>query len=288
MSNKEYSRNYYLKNKEQIDEKHRLYKQNNKDKVREQNRIYREKHKKIKLDVVKLSPEQREILRKETAKRYYAEHREILLIKKRLYRKNNPNKQKEYIDKNIEKIRESANRYRSENREKISEWYKTNRDKNKVYQAEYGKKYYQLNKEEIAKKRKITNNIPFIKEKRKKYRYEYEKERLKNDCEFKLKRTLRSRIKFALKSQKILKNKKTEELLGAPIDIARKHIESLFKIGMSWLNHGEWHIDHIRPCVSFDLSDENQQKECFHYTNLQPLWKFDNLSKGSKILEPLQ
>ena len=52
---------------------------------------------------------------------------------------------------------------------------------------------------------------------------------------------------------------------------------------MTWENHGEWHIDHIKPCSSFNLIDIEEQKQCFHYSNLQPLWKIDNLTKGSKV-----
>jgi len=54
---------------------------------------------------------------------------------------------------------------------------------------------------------------------------------------------------------------------------------------MTWENHGEWHIDHIKPCASFDLSDKKEQIMCFHYTNLQPLWGSDNLSKSDKFDE---
>ena len=75
---------------------------------------------------------------------------------------------------------------------------------------------------------------------------------------------------------------KTEELLGCTIAEARAHLEAQFLPGMSWDNHGEWHIDHIRPCASFDFSDPQQQKQCSHYTNLQPLWAKDNLSKSDK------
>ena len=55
---------------------------------------------------------------------------------------------------------------------------------------------------------------------------------------------------------------------------------------MSWNNHGKfgWHMDHIKPCASFDLTDPKQQEECFHYSNYQPLWWNENLSKGAKVL----
>jgi hypothetical protein len=77
----------------------------------------------------------------------------------------------------------------------------------------------------------------------------------------------------------------TEELLGCSFDVFVEHLQSQFKDGMSWDNRGRtgWHIDHIRPCASFDLSDPDQQRQCFHYTNMQPLWAADNFSKGSRI-----
>ena len=53
---------------------------------------------------------------------------------------------------------------------------------------------------------------------------------------------------------------------------------------MNWLNYGRhgWHVDHIRPCASFDLSKPSEQKKCFNYKNLQPLWEEDNLAKSDK------
>lgn len=77
---------------------------------------------------------------------------------------------------------------------------------------------------------------------------------------------------------------KTIELLGCDKDTLIKHLESLFQPGMDWSNIGEWEIDHIMPCSSFNLTDIEEQKKCFHYTNLQPLWKMDNRRKGKKIL----
>lgn len=66
-------------------------------------------------------------------------------------------------------------------------------------------------------------------------------------------------------------------------DELRAHLEAQFQAGMSWDNYGEWHIDHIKPLASFDLEDTDQLKLACHYTNLQPLWAKDNLSKGAKM-----
>lgn len=57
----------------------------------------------------------------------------------------------------------------------------------------------------------------------------------------------------------------------------------MFTNGMTWDNYGQWHVDHIRPCALYDLTKEDQQMACFHYTNLQPLWAKDNMSKGVKV-----
>ena len=95
-----------------------------------------------------------------------------------------------------------------------------------------------------------------------------------------LKCTLRSRVYSAVKMQNAVKAAKTAELTGIHIQGLMKHLESQFSSGMDWGNMGQWHIDHIRPCASFDLTDEAQQRECFHYTNLQPLWAEDNFSKS--------
>ena len=77
----------------------------------------------------------------------------------------------------------------------------------------------------------------------------------------------------------------TRELIGCTPKHLREHLESQFKPGMTWGNYGlfGWHIDHIRPCASFDLTDPEQQKACFNYKNLQPLWAEENLKKSSKM-----
>jgi hypothetical protein len=70
-------------------------------------------------------------------------------------------------------------------------------------------------------------------------------------------------------------------MLGASIQTTLAHIEGLFLDGMSWENHGEWHIDHITPLAS--AKNEDELLRLCHYKNLQPLWARDNLSKGKKM-----
>lgn len=91
---------------------------------------------------------------------------------------------------------------------------------------------------------------------------------------------LRRRVYKALKG--FNKAAHTMELLGCSIEYLKEHLEKQFKSGMSWDNYGEWHVDHIRPLTSFDLTDAEQQGIACNYKNLQPLWARDNLSKGNK------
>jgi hypothetical protein len=78
------------------------------------------------------------------------------------------------------------------------------------------------------------------------------------------------------------KSDKSFILVGCTPEFLKQYLASQFQPGMSWDNHGAWHIDHRKPCASFDLTDPAQQKACFHYTNLQPLWAEENLRKGSR------
>lgn len=92
---------------------------------------------------------------------------------------------------------------------------------------------------------------------------------------------LRSRIRLAIHG--LDKAASTFSLIGCSIEELKVWLAGQFKLGMSWENFGRWHIDHRRPCASFDLSDPVQQRECFHFSNLQPLWAIDNLQKGARI-----
>ena len=117
---------------------------------------------------------------------------------------------------------------------------------------------------------------------RKEYFAAYVRNKRATDDNYRLADNLRTRLYTALQGNG--KAATTEELLGCTFEQAVAHIEVQFTEGMSWAKMGVngIHIDHIRPCASFDLTDPEQQRECFHYTNLQPLWAKDNLRKADK------
>lgn len=95
-----------------------------------------------------------------------------------------------------------------------------------------------------------------------------------------LRKTVMNRIWSAMKNQRV-NGVGSFSLVGCPVGFLRSYIEGKFEKGMSWDNYGAWHVDHIRPCASFDLSDKEQVLQCFNWRNLQPMWASENSSKGS-------
>jgi len=132
-------------------------------------------------------------------------------------------------------------------------------EKHKNVMKLYYKEKYQLNKHDINK--------------HKKWLYQ-------NNVQFKLKDNLRRRLRSCIKGKKVGSAVKN---LGCTVQELKIYLESKFQSGMTWENHGKfgWHIDHVRPLSEFDLTDTEQLKEACHYTNLQPLWWQDNLSKSN-------
>src|SRR5882724_6322733 len=123
----------------------------------------------------------------------------------------------------------------------------------------------------------------YLKNPKIKERYNKNKKlKLQNSPNFKLRVYLANRIRDAIKANKSRKSTSSIDLLGCTVDFYKKFLESKFAPNMTWENYGKWEIDHIRPCVNFDLSDISQQFECFHYTNTQPLWAHKNRGKGGK------
>lgn len=151
---------------------------------------------------------------------------------------------------------------------------------------DHRRKYYINNKEKVIEREKNyrKNNPDKVKETQKNYNLRNpgrKKKRRDNDLDFRLRENLRTRVHHAIRGI-TKKSDKTMNLIGCEIEFLKTHLEGLFQEGMCWDNYGKWHIDHKKPCSLFDLTIESEQKECFNYTNLQPLWAKDNLRKNNK------
>ena len=206
---------------------------------------------------------------KEAKKLWSENNKERIKKTNEIYRKNNKDKlrktQKKYYKTNRGKILKQSKKYREENKELINNKYK---------------EYYKENKEKLNKLSRIHR------EQNKKYFSNYMsswiKKRYSEDQMFRLKTNLRSRIYEYLKKGGYKKTKKTRDILGCSIYFYKKHLQKQFKEGMSWDNHGEWHIDHIIPLAS--ANTEEELINLFYYTNTQPLWAEENIKKSDKIL----
>ena len=106
--------------------------------------------------------------------------------------------------------------------------------------------------------------------------------RIQNDPQYRLHSRLNTRISDVLKKQGMVKSARTAELIDAEIADFKAYLSANWEEGMSWDNYGRegWHVDHIRPCASFDLTDKKQQLVCFNWRNLRPMWGAENISKS--------
>jgi hypothetical protein len=132
------------------------------------------------------------------------------------------------------------------------------------------KRYYQENKEEIISKviNYQKNNGTWMK-------------KYNSDPIFKMNHNVRCRIREFLSQKNLIKKNKTSDIVGCNQTELKFFLETKFKFGMTWDNYGEWHIDHIVPLSS--ATNEIEIINLCHFTNLQPLWKSENLKKGNKI-----
>ena len=154
------------------------------------------------------------------------------------------------------------------------------KEKDEEYKEEYKKSGRRREKSQARYKEKREEIIEKC--------VKYNKKKYNEDPAFRLVSLHRSKVKALIKNLKMNKNVAYKdsklELLGCSPQELKEWIENKFIEGMSWDKLGVHgiHIDHVIPCASFDLSIEENVRKCFHYTNLQPLWAKDNLSKGSR------
>ncbi len=186
-----------------------------------------------------------------------------------------------------------VNRNESNNKSSVSklEYMKGYNKRNRDKQLEYNEQYRTLNKDKLIKKEReyYRKNREIIrikaKERNRKNRWKrniYLKKRMERDISFKITHHLRTRLNRVLKRNP--KMNTTMNLVGCSKEYLVNYLESQFDDEMSWGNYGKWHIDHIIPCFQFDLSKGEEQKKCFNFNNLRPLWAEYNYSRPKKVL----
>ena len=184
----------------------------------------------------------------EKNKEYRKEEKTILREKK--YKEDNKEKYKEYFNKyyieNVEKIKETANKHYYDNHEQRLEYNKKYREENSEKMAEYKKNWENKNRLMLnERKNEFNRKNPHIV-------------------------AWRSMLQNTIKRMDTIKEGHTIEQLGYSAEQLKNHMQNLFTIGMSWENHGEWHIDHIKPVSSFDKM--TPVNIVCALDNLQPLW----------------
>ena len=200
---------------------------------------------------------------------YRQEHKEEIAAQKREYYQNN----------NVE-IAAQQREYRQEHKEEISAYHREYRQEHKEEIAAQQREYGQEHREKIAAK-----NRKYGQENREKIAAKNRK-RYANDPAYAMSRRLRNRMASAVKAAGLGKKcASSSKLLGISYQGLKEWLEAQFTEGMTWENRSDWHVDHRVPCDAFDLTVEENQRICFWYKNLQPLWAEENLQKSNTYTE---
>ena len=248
-----YSKRYRMEHKEEITKGKRIHYAKNKSQILAKYKEYR----KINREAIKLRQqlyqEKNRDKIKEKKKEYHIKHREYIIQKSIKWAQNNKAKRKKYMKA-----------YCAKNLEYKKEYDKKRRRDNLDFLREQGRLYYQNNKEKV-------NNL--------------NKKRKKNNPSYKIACNLRSRLWQLLKMAGGKRTDHTKKLVCCSWYELIIHLEASFLDGMSWKNYGrqrcEWSVDHIIPCAVFDLTKPEDQRKCFHYTNLRPCWNEEQWNKNS-------
>jgi hypothetical protein len=172
----------------------------------------------------------------------------------------------------------------------LSHYFSRHYQKNRKKKLEHKCRYYIENQTTILEKERQyweENKSWLNKNRRERYKkdkkkiYEMKKKTIENNLNYRIGKNLRTRLWQALKNNQ--KKGSAVRDLGCSIEYLRSYLEAKFEKDMSWDNYGEWHMDHIMPLAHFDLTDRKQLLKACHYTNLQPLWAGENMSKKAKM-----
>lgn len=166
-------------------------------------------------------------------------------------------------------LKEARKRYEVKHKEERDLYKKEWSQRNKDYRKQYHKEWREKNKESYQEYKRV-----------------YEKTKKDSDPTYKLACYTRTAIYTCLKERNVDKYKNTFDLLPYALEDLITHLENKFQDGMNWENYGQWHVDHIKPMVSFNIIEptDKEFQECWSLSNLRPLWGHENLSKGSKII----
>lgn len=203
---------------------------------------------------------------------------------------------RKYRERHPDRIQRIATESNLKRREQKSEWAKERRkrltvaerkilnERSRIHQAGWTKNnrgitrqrshdYYWNNREKVlaASRENKADKATYVRVRR------------RNSPYVRLVSNLRTRLWQVIKRASTKRAGRTLELVGCSLSTLRDHLEVQFRDGMTWDNYGQWHVDHRTPCASFDLSDPQQQRKCFHFSNLQPLWAQENHIKSKRI-----
>lgn len=190
--------------------------------------------------------------------RYYADHEQS--------KKTNRENAKKRYD-----ARKADPAFMAKRRQRLQGYRESNRDKYRERNREWSRS----NPDKIRKATKLwaINNPE---------KHKAARRRNENRPSRKILSRLRCRLRQFVNDGKA-KSERMHKLIACTPAHLVAHLQSLFTGGMTWANMGAWHIDHIRPCASFDLTKSDDMSACWHWTNLQPLWAKDNIAKGCKL-----
>jgi len=228
----------------------------------------------------------------EASKRHKRLHPEETKAAFRKWRENNRayarRQRRQWAIENAEHVREYDQEYRRDHRDTIEANRRKRRASDPAKYREQRDRWYASHPSEYAKANKKwglfgrawkKSHAEFMLA----WQRNYVKSRRRADPAYKMMYVARGRLRRALNGQ--VKRDRSMDILGCTPDELRAHLESQFKPGMTWENHGSngWHVDHVIPCAFFDFSDRVEVRMCFHYSNLQPLWAHENRRKSDHV-----
>ena len=254
-----YAKAYREKNRERLRMRWKAYSEANRKRLRMVRKAYREKS--------------REVVRLGQKAWYEANGRAYHKAWKDANRETVRLSSREWKKRNSERMGLYAKAYREANREKVrvrmKAWRETNPEKRRVQKKEWMRTIMADSHLSARYKQHVRT---------------YCRQKRQSNPAYRMAVALRNRlVKFIRKG--VRKSERTEKLLGCSFKHFVTYIESKWESGMDWSNYGQgngkWELDHIIPCAVFDLNKPEDQKRCFHFSNLQPLWSEENRRKSA-------